>query len=132
MLDFGLVEVFRAAWNAGTVLSGTSAGAICWFEGCITDSLPLHLKPLPCFGFLKGSHCTHYDARPDRPPQFQHSLRSGEIPYPGLATDNDVAVHFIGDNLLECVTQRSGAKAVRYVSNGEALQEVSLPVRLLS
>ena len=27
-----------SAWEAGTVLAGISAGAICWFEACLTDS----------------------------------------------------------------------------------------------
>src|SRR5262249_62388797 len=28
-----LDRILRAAWQAGVVLSGVSAGAICWFEG---------------------------------------------------------------------------------------------------
>lgn len=30
--DWQLPKILREAWNRGTVLSGTSAGAICWFE----------------------------------------------------------------------------------------------------
>lgn len=129
--DFGLDGVFRSAWDAGVVLSGTSAGAICWFEGCITDSLPHDLRPLRCFGFLPGSHCTHYDVRPDRPAKFRHFLRTNEIPYPGLATDNDVAVHYVEHALHECVAQRQGARAVLYAANGDRVEETDLSVRLL-
>ena len=32
----GLDTVMREAWQAGIVLSGVSAGAICWFEGGTT------------------------------------------------------------------------------------------------
>ncbi len=30
--------IMRKAWQAGIVLSGSSAGGICWFEGGATDS----------------------------------------------------------------------------------------------
>src|SRR5919107_1814530 len=49
--EWELIEPLRRAWQSGVVLAGTSAGSICWFEGCITDSLPEHLLPLQCTRF---------------------------------------------------------------------------------
>src|SRR5262249_4329913 len=34
----GVDRVLRDAWRRGTVLTGVSAGMLCWFEGGVTDS----------------------------------------------------------------------------------------------
>ena len=129
--EWGLVEALRTAWNAGVVLAGTSAGSICWFEGCITDSLPERLLPLRCTGFLPGSACTHYDSRPDRPREFQRYLLDGSIPSPGIATDDHTAVHYIGTQLASVVTAVAGKQARRLdVSDGKLVESL-LPARLL-
>lgn len=130
--DWRLVEALRTAWNAGVVLSGTSAGSICWFEGCITDSLPERLLPLECTGFLQGSGCTHYGSRPDRPREFERYLLDGSIAAPGFATEDHTAMHFKGTELWEVVTAVAGKQAYRLdVRDGRILQ-TTLPARLLT
>ena len=42
----GLDEAFAEAWRAGVVLSGQSAGALCWHVGGNTDSFGPELRPL--------------------------------------------------------------------------------------
>src|SRR5262249_51820207 len=42
----GLDRVLRTAWNHGVVMAGMSAGGICWFESCTTDSFGPTLQPL--------------------------------------------------------------------------------------
>lgn len=129
--DWGLIEALRTAWNAGVVLSGTSAGSICWFEGCITDSLPEKLLPLRCTGFLRGSGCTHYDARPDRPREFHRYLLDGSIPAPGIATGDHVAIHYIGTELASVVTAVAGRHAHRLEVRDASIVESALPARWL-
>jgi peptidase E len=129
--EWGLVEALRQAWQAGVVLAGTSAGSICWFEGCITDSIPDRLLPLHCTGFLEGSACTHYDARPDRPEAFRRFLREGAIPGPGIATENHTALHYRGTELLEVVSAVHGKRAWRLVLVDGEIQETPLPARQL-
>lgn len=129
--DWGLIEALREAWEAGVVMAGTSAGSICWFEGCITDSLPQRLLPLACTGFLSGAGCTHYDARPDRPAQFRRYLLEGAIPAPGIATDNHTAIHYRGTQLLEVVTAVRGKQAYRLDVRAGAIHETALPARYL-
>src|SRR5919201_2079274 len=34
----GVDAALREAWEAGVVLTGLSAGSLCWFEGGVTDS----------------------------------------------------------------------------------------------
>lgn len=129
--EWGIDKALRTAWESGVVLAGTSAGSICWFESCITDSLPQKLLPLKCLGFLKGSGCTHYDARPDRPTTFRKLIAEGTIEGPGLATDDDTALHYIDDRLHEVVTARRGATAHRIVKTAMGCAEEALPARYL-
>lgn len=39
-------KALAAAWRKGVVLCGVSAGAMCWFEGSLTDSFGSRLAPL--------------------------------------------------------------------------------------
>ncbi|HEX4959276.1 MAG TPA: peptidase E [Thermoanaerobaculia bacterium] len=124
--EWGLPEVLREAWEAGVVLAGVSAGAICWFEQGLTDSYLGELRPLPCLGFLAGSCCPHYDGEAARRPTFHRLLRSGKM-LPGLAADDGAALHFVGDRLHKVVASRPGANAYRLqLVNGEA-EETPVP-----
>lgn len=71
-----LPEILRTAWEAGVVLAGLSAGAICWFEAGITDAVAGQLSVLPGLGFLAGSCCPHYDGEPERRPASTRMLIS--------------------------------------------------------
>jgi dipeptidase E len=113
----GFVDVLREAWDAGVVLAGWSAGAICWFEAGVTDSFGPQLAGMDCLGFLPGSACPHYDGEELRRPRYAELLRDG-LP-PGLAIDDDVGVRFAGTELTEVVTAREGATAYRVSADGE-------------
>ncbi|MBL8166023.1 MAG: peptidase E, partial [Anaerolineae bacterium] len=73
--EWGLDGILRDAAANGTILAGLSAGAICWFEYGITDSIPGTLTPLPCLGFLPGSCSPHYDGEALRRPEYQRMIR---------------------------------------------------------
>ena len=66
--EWKLDEILHKAYNKGTIMSGVSAGAICWFEKGITDSWKDRQAVLPCLGFVKGICCPHYDEEPERIP----------------------------------------------------------------
>ncbi len=129
--DWGLDNALRKAWEAGVILSGTSAGSICWFESCITDSLPEKMLPLDCLGFLPGSNCTHYSSRPDRPYEFRHNIARGAIASPGIATDDDVALHYIDTDLHEIVSASPTARAYTVEKDGDRYKETVLVPRFL-
>lgn len=128
----GIDVLLRQAWERGAVLTGLSAGSICWFESGVTDSLhPEALLPLTGgLGFLPGSHCPHYDADPRRPEAYRRLVARGELP-PGYAVDDGAALHFTGTTLTEVVASRPAARAY-WVEAGEdkAVEDV-LPVRYL-
>jgi dipeptidase E len=110
----GIDLVLRKAWDQGIVLGGASAGSLCWFEEGTTDSRPKELSKVTCLGFLKGSHCPHYDAEPGRRPLYQKLIGSGEMK-PGYACDNNAGIYFEDNTVKRVVATKPGSKAY-YVS----------------
>ena len=45
--------ILKQAYENNIIMSGVSAGAICWFDKGITDSWKNHQSILPCLGFVK-------------------------------------------------------------------------------
>lgn len=110
--EWKLDGVMRDAWEKGIVLAGISAGSICWFEEGVTDSFGEGLEPLKGLGFLKGSNCPHYDGESDRRAAYHHLISSKKI-MPGIATDDGVALHYIGQEISKIVSSRTTAKAYK-------------------
>jgi dipeptidase E len=126
----GVDAALREAWEAGVVLSGWSAGAICWFEGGVTDSFGPELALLDDgLGFLAGSFCPHYDSEEQRPATYRRLIGQG-LP-DGYATDDGVGLHFHGAELAEAVSSRPGGRAFRVERSGDGATESALPVRYL-
>jgi dipeptidase E len=121
----GFDEVVREAWDQGTVLTGWSAGMICWFEAGVTDSFGPQLEGMrDGLRFLPGSACPHYDGEDLRRPVYRKLVDDG-FP-PGYAADDGVALHFVGTELAEVWTIREGATAYRVEPGGEAPLEARL------
>jgi dipeptidase E len=120
-------RILREAWEQGVILSGGSAGMICWFEAGVTDSFGPQLEGMrDGLGFLPGSACPHYDGEELRRSRYAELVRGG---FPGgIAIDDDVAVRFDGTQIAEVVTSREGARAYRV----GAEREVPLEARLLA
>jgi peptidase E len=127
----GVDRAMRDAWEAGIVLSGASAGMICWFEASITDSFGPQLDALDDgLGFLPGSACPHYDGEDRRRPVYRAAVAGG-FP-PGYAADDGVGLRFDGVELAECVSAREGASGWRIERDGDQVVERPLPTRLLA
>jgi len=113
----GFDEVLREAWRQGILLTGWSAGMICWFEQGVTDSFGPELAAMKCLGLLPGSACPHYDGEERRRPVYTRLV--SESLQAGIAAEDDVGVHFVGTELREVVTSRNGATAYRVTRDGE-------------
>jgi dipeptidase E len=128
--DWGVIELLREAWQSGIVLTGVSAGAICWFEQGLTDSFSDGLRPLDCLGFLPGSCCPHFDGEAQRRPSFHKLLASGEIAA-GVAIEDWTGVHFIGSEIHKVITSKRGARAYTMRAVHSSVQEVALTAEVL-
>ena len=117
----GVDELLREAWDRGIVLSGSSAGGICWFEQGVTDSFGPQLEQMDCLGFLGGSFCPHYDDEEQRRPRHRELLQAGLAP--GYAADSGVGLHFVDGELREVVACEEGSKAYRVeVRDGDVVE----------
>ena len=123
----GIDVVLRKAWDQGIVLGGASAGSLCWFEEGTTDSRPQELTIVQCLGFLKGSHCPHYDAEPARRPLYLNLISSGRMK-PGYACDNDAGIYFEDNEVKRVVASRAGSKAYYVgITGGQVVERVLEP-----
>ena len=76
----GVDEVLLEAYKRNVVLSGLSAGAICWFRYGSSDSRKfanpnaglIKIKGLNLFNAL---YCPHYDVEIDRKPHLKELMR---------------------------------------------------------
>jgi dipeptidase E len=127
----GVDRALLAAWEAGVVMSGMSAGGICWFEGSTTDSFGPELRPVrDGLAVLSGSFVPHYDGEAQRRPLFHRLVADGALP-DGYGVDDGAALVFRGTDLAEVVTSMPDAGAYRVeAADGEAV-ETRLPARYL-
>src|SRR5215203_2321108 len=118
----GVDELLREAWDRGVVLSGSSAGGICWFAEGVTDSFGPQLDRMDCLGFLPGSFCPHYDDEELRRPRYRRLLEDGMGA--GYAADAGVGLHFVDGGLREVVACDEGSNAYRVeLRDGEVVEE---------
>jgi len=128
----GVDTALRHAWESGVVMTGLSAGSLCWFETGTTDSFGRGLAALSGgLGFVPGSHSPHYDGEANRRPRYHELVEDGSLPA-GYAADDGAALVFDGPDLVEVVTSRPEARAYRVElgPDGHA-RETVLPVRYL-
>lgn len=128
--EWGLTEYLRTAYEQGIILCGISAGAICWFEEGLTDSVPNQLSKLECLGFLQGSSSPHFDGEEERRPVFIEKITTGEM-LPGIGIDDSCAVHYIDEKLHKVVASRAGVKAYSFVNENDTVKENQIEAELL-
>ncbi|HEY1831564.1 MAG TPA: peptidase E [Acidimicrobiales bacterium] len=131
----GIDVILRECWDAGVVLAGVSAGAICWHIGGTTDSFGLPLQPVTNgLAFLPYSHSPHYDAEAERRPLTQRLIAEGVLP-DGYATDNGTGILFFGTDLQYGFTEVEGKKTW-FISrtgdgDGDGAVEIEVETRAL-
>ena len=128
----GLDEILRECWEQGVVLSGVSAGSICWHVGGPTDSYGPQLRPaLGGLALLPYGNGVHYDSEAQRRPLL-HRLVADETLPTSYATEDGVGLVYEGTELVEAVADRPGVAAYRVErgTDGEAV-ETRIEPRLL-
>jgi peptidase E len=107
----GVDTAMRRAWEAGVVLTGVSAGSICWHVGGTTDSFGPDLRAVTDgLALVPFSNGVHYDTEEQRRPAFQRLIADGTLPA-GYATDDGVGVLYRGAKFLEAVREVDDAAA---------------------
>jgi peptidase E len=113
----GIDAAMRKAWEAGVVLTGGSAGSICWHLGGTTDSFGPDLRPVTDgLGLVPYSNGVHYDSEAQRRPVYQALIADGTLPA-GYATDDGVGLLYRGGEFVEALSQADG-KGAYFVERG--------------
>jgi dipeptidase E len=127
----GVDAMLRTAYEKGTVLSGISAGAICWFDSGHSDSMSFYNPKdweyikVRGLGLVHGVMCPHFNGRTLGIPRRKHFRdmiqKTGGM---GIAIENNCAVEFVDGRFSRVLRSRAKARAYRvYKSSGEVIVE---------
>src|SRR5580704_10021224 len=121
----GVDKLLIAAYENGTVLSGISAGSICWFDSGHSDSMSfynprkwkyINVKGL---GLISGIHCPHYNSMTRGIPRrkdFREMIRkTGGV---GIAIENNCAIEFVDGRVEKVIRSKTYARAYWVVRRG--------------
>lgn len=96
----GLDKILKQAYEKGVVLSGLSAGSICWFKWGNSDSRKLanpNADSIKVSGLdlIDALHCPHYDIEKNRKAELKKMMKktSGVA----IAIDNCCAIEVVND-----------------------------------
>jgi dipeptidase E len=131
----GVDKLLKLAFENGTVLSGISAGSICWFDSGHSDSMSfynprkwkyINVKGL---GLIPGIHCPHYNSRTlgvARRKHFREMIR--KIGGLGIAIENNCAIEFV-DGSYKVIRSKNHAKAYTVRRSGGKVVAEQIPIQ---
>jgi aminopeptidase N len=120
--EWKLDKLLMKAYNRGVVLSGVSAGAICWFETGVTDSWASNLNIIDCLGMLKGSCCPHYNSEKNRRPSVHKYITEKRLSSV-YAIEDGAAVHFKNDVAYKNISFIEDAKVFKVKGYQDMVKE---------
>lgn len=127
----GVDVALRNAWQSGVVLTGVSAGSICWHVGGTTDSFGPQLAPITGgLGLLPFGNGVHYDTEERRRPLLQSLVADGTLP-DSYCTDDGVGIVYRGTSFTEAVAENASGGAYFVTRSGDGAQEDAIDVRRL-
>lgn len=125
----GIDTILQKALKKGIVLSGGSAGSICWFQNGISDSRPVNLSLVNGLAYLPYSHCPHYSDE-NRKSLYHQMILNKEIS-PGYAIDERSGVLFKNGKAVEYVSQSDKHNSYFVDIENGTLQTKKLKSRIL-
>lgn len=126
----GITELLRRAYDNGTVMTGGSAGSLCWFNAGTTDSRPKAYSIVECLGFLNYSHCPHYHSEASRIPLYHTNIKTGKLTE-GYACDDRSGVHFVNGVCQGAVSLDANNHSYFVQLQDGVVVEEKLPTQLL-
>ena len=126
---YGVDKMLKKALERGIVLSGLSAGSICWFREGTSDSRRFNnpkadLIKVTGLGFVPALHSPHYDIEKDRRPMLKKIMKrtSGVA----IAIDNCCAIEVV-DDTYRVIASKTNAKAYKTYSKAGKYHEEVIP-----
>jgi aminopeptidase N len=120
--EWGLDLILKKAYEQGIVMSGVSAGAICWFEAGLTDSWASELKMMECMNFIPGSCAPHYDEEPERRPATKKFLEDQSISFM-YGIEGGAALHFIDEQPDSTIRFKKNKNAYKVTCESNKIHE---------
>jgi dipeptidase E len=99
--ETGIEDVLRAVAARNVLLSGVSAGAMCWFDFTFWDGGGTNYQPLKGLGLFAGSCCVHYTTELERAAWYKDHVLRGDIPG-GFAIGDGAGLYL--DHAGHCAT----------------------------
>jgi dipeptidase E len=128
----GVDKLIKKAYENGTILTGMSAGSICWFESGHSDSMAfynpkdwnyINVKGL---GLLNGIHCPHYSGKTlkkTRKGDFKRLMqKNGGM---GIALDNNAAIIYKNDT-YKIITSKKDAKTYKVFKKAGKVHSIQI------
>ena len=120
--EWDLDLILKKAYEQGILMSGVSAGAICWFEAGLTDSWASELKMMECMNFIPGSCAPHYDEEPERRPATKKFLEDQSISFM-YGIEGGAALHFIDEQPDSTIRFKKNKNAYKVTCDSNKIHE---------
>ena len=125
--NLGVDKILRKAYNGGTVLSGISAGAICWFKYGSSDTLKFqdnnnsNLVRVEGLGLINATLSPHHIREPHRKEGLIKIMKN--TPGVGIALDDCSAVEIIGDKYRFITSDNKATVSIVYKKGDKVVYE---------
>ncbi len=121
--EWNLHNILKTGYERGIVMSGVSAGAICWFDKGITDSFADKLEIIDCLGIIRGIACPHYDEEKEREPFVKEIINSKRI-NSCICIEGNCALHIKNDLNYKSINFGNKKKCLKiFKHNDKLIQE---------
>jgi len=125
----GVAKLLVEASRKGVVLSGISAGAVCWFKYANSDSRKFENPKAPlirvnCLGLIPALCCPHYDTEENRKLSLKNMMRNTQSV--AIALDNCSAIEIVDEKYRIITSKPSAGAYSAYWSKGK-FQHKRLP-----
>lgn len=123
----GIDKLLHEAYENGVVLSGLSAGSICWFKYGDSDSLKFEdgsteLIRVEGINLINALHCPHYNTEINRKESLKEIMKTTDTV--AIALDNCAALEIVDDK-YRIITSNNEANGYRtYWKDGIYHEEV--------
>lgn len=125
----GVDKILQIAYEQGVIVSGLSAGAICWFKYGNSDSRKIKnpsasLIKVSGLNLIPALLCPHYDFEKDRKPDLKKMMR--KTAGVAIALDNCCAIEIV-DKQYRIIASKDSANAYKVFWLKGKYHEVMIP-----